>query len=93
MACNQPVLKRLAVLLFALLATACASLGKYQEAPRVLLVNIQPLDMTLFEQRFAVQLRVMDGVLLKTWPSINPPPALAGWLTWQSPQLVWQLAQ
>jgi len=60
MACNQPVLKRLAVLLFALLATACASLGKYQEAPRVLLVNIQPMDMTLFEQRFAVQLRVMN---------------------------------
>jgi len=60
MACNQPVLKSIAVLLCALLAAACASLGKYQEAPRVTLVSIQPVDVTLFEQRFAVQLRVMN---------------------------------
>lgn len=60
MSCRLPVLKCLAVLLAALLAAACASLGPYQETPRVSLVSIKPKEMTLFEQRFAVQLRVLN---------------------------------
>jgi LEA14-like dessication related protein len=60
MCCSQSVLKKLAVLLCALLVAACASLGPYPEAPRVSLVSIQPQEVTLFEQRFAVQLRVMN---------------------------------
>ena len=56
----QPVLKGLAVLLAALLAVACASLGSYPETPRVSLVSIEPKEMTLFEQRFAVQLRILN---------------------------------
>jgi len=60
MSCSQPLLKSLAVLLIALLASACAGLGPYPETPRVSLVSIQPKEMTLFEQRFAVQLRVLN---------------------------------
>ena len=60
MSCSLSVLKSFAVLLVLLLATACASLGQYPEAPRVSLVSIQPGEMTLFEQRFAVQLRVLN---------------------------------
>jgi LEA14-like dessication related protein len=54
------MLKNLVLLLAVLLVTACASLGPYPETPRVSLVSIQPGEMTLFEQRFAVQLRVLN---------------------------------
>lgn len=57
---SYSMLKSLAVLLIALLAAACASLGSYPETPRVSLVSIQPKEMTLFEQRFAIQLRVLN---------------------------------
>ena len=45
-----------AVLLFA----GCATTGKYPEQPRVSLVSIQPKDMTLLEQRYALQLRILN---------------------------------
>ena len=51
-------------LLMALYAAAllagCAGLGAYQESPRVSLVSIEPLDMTLLEQRYALGLRIMN---------------------------------
>ena len=60
MYCRQPLLKSLAVLLVTVLSVACASLDPYPETPRVSLVSIKPMEMTLFEQRFAVQLRVLN---------------------------------
>jgi len=42
------------------LLTACAGMGRYREAPRVSLVSIEPLDMTLLEQRYALRLRIMN---------------------------------
>jgi LEA14-like dessication related protein len=48
------------VLLAALLLGACAGLSSYPEQPRVSLVSIQPLDMTLLEQRYGLQLRILN---------------------------------
>lgn len=45
---------------FALLLAGCASLGRYHDSPRVSLVSIEPLDMTLLEQRYALQLRILN---------------------------------
>ena len=42
------------------LLSACASINPYTETPRVSLVSIEPKDMTLLEQRFAIRLRVMN---------------------------------
>jgi len=42
------------------LVSACASLGGYREKPRVSLVSIQPLDMTLLEQRYQLVLRILN---------------------------------
>ena len=42
------------------LLTACAGMGKYRESPRVSLVSIEPLDMTLLEQRYALELRILN---------------------------------
>jgi LEA14-like dessication related protein len=39
---------------------ACAGLGGYREPPRVSLVGIQPLDMTLMEQRYRLALRILN---------------------------------
>lgn len=44
----------------AALLVACAGPGAYREAPRVSLVSIEPLDMTLLEQRYALELRIMN---------------------------------
>ncbi|MDH3979742.1 MAG: LEA type 2 family protein, partial [Gammaproteobacteria bacterium] len=44
----------------ATLLAGCASLGAYKESPRVSLVSIEPLDMTLLEQRYALELRIMN---------------------------------
>lgn len=44
----------------AALLTACAGLGPYREAPRVSLLSIQPLEMTLLEQRYALEIRIMN---------------------------------
>jgi LEA14-like dessication related protein len=42
------------------LLTACAGTGGYREPPRVSLAGIQPLDMTLLEQRYQLALRILN---------------------------------
>ena len=49
-----------ALLMLVLWLAGCAILGGYRESPRVSLVSIQPLDMTLLEQRYALQLRILN---------------------------------
>ena len=52
---------RVLMLLYAVaLLAACAGLGAYRESPRASLVSIEPLDMTLLEQRYALQLRIIN---------------------------------
>ena len=46
-------------LLIALLG-ACATLGPYKEPPRVSLASIQPKEMGLLEQRYGLQLRILN---------------------------------
>jgi LEA14-like dessication related protein len=48
------------MLLCALLLGGCASLQPYAESPRVSLVSIKPLDMQMLEQRFALELRILN---------------------------------
>jgi LEA14-like dessication related protein len=40
--------------------TACSFFGGYQETPHVSLVSIQPLEMGLLEQRYGLQLRILN---------------------------------
>jgi len=40
--------------------TACSTFGGYQEAPRVSLISIQPIEMGFLEQRYGLQLRIMN---------------------------------
>ena len=47
-------------LLTAALLSACATLSPYKESPRVSLVSIQPNEMTVLEQRFVLQLRILN---------------------------------
>ena len=47
-------------LLLTLTVAACATTAIYQDPPRVTLTSIQPKDMTLLEQRYSLQLRVMN---------------------------------
>ncbi|MGB5304925.1 MAG: LEA type 2 family protein [Gammaproteobacteria bacterium] len=42
------------------LLSACASMHAYKEAPRVSLASIQPKTLNLFEQRYALQLRILN---------------------------------
>ena len=42
------------------LISACAGMSTYPEKPRVSLVSIQPKDMTLLEQRYGLQLRILN---------------------------------
>jgi LEA14-like dessication related protein len=51
---------RLAALLVLAWTAACSTLGPYQEPLRVNLVSIQPLDMTLLEQRYVLLLRIQN---------------------------------
>lgn len=52
---------RLLLLVFGVLLIAgCATMSNYPEKPRVSLVSIQPKDMTLLEQRYALQLRILN---------------------------------
>ncbi len=44
----------------ALLLAGCATTGTYPEQPRVSLVSIQPKNMTLLEQRYGLQLRILN---------------------------------
>ena len=48
------------LLLMAAMLAACAGIGSLKEPPRVSLVNIQPRDMTLLEQRFSIRLRILN---------------------------------
>ena len=48
------------LLVFALLLTGCTTMNKYPEQPRVSLVSIQPKDITLLEQRYGLQLRILN---------------------------------
>ena len=40
--------------------TACSLFGGYQETLRVSLVSIQPIEMGLLEQRYGLQLRILN---------------------------------
>ena len=48
------------IFLVTLFLGACATLSAYKEAPRVSLVSIQPQEMGVFEQRFVLQLRILN---------------------------------
>ena len=48
------------LLLGVALLSACASLGTYPERPRVSLVSIQPKEMALLEQRYGLQIRILN---------------------------------
>mgnify|MGYP000010558415 CR=1 FL=1 len=54
------LLRNCGILLCAWTLGGCAGLQPYEETPRVSLVSIQPLDMQMLEQRFALQLRIMN---------------------------------
>ena len=53
-------IKRLLLLYCVLTLSACSLFGGFQETPRVSLVSIEPLEMGLLEQRYALQLRIMN---------------------------------
>lgn len=40
--------------------SACSLFGGYQETPHVSLVGIQPIEMGLLEQRYGLQLRILN---------------------------------
>jgi LEA14-like dessication related protein len=42
------------------LLAGCAGLGVRSEPPRVTLVNLEPVSMTLWEQKYRIQLRVQN---------------------------------
>jgi LEA14-like dessication related protein len=48
------------MLLASVFVGACATMSAYKEAPRVSLVSIQPQQMGVLEQRFTLQLRIMN---------------------------------
>ena len=58
----MPVLSpsRITLHIALLLLAGCASLSVFSEPPKVTLVDIQPMEMTLFEQRFLVRLRIQN---------------------------------
>jgi len=56
----RPGWRQACLLLCAALLAACAGLQPYAEPPRVSLVSIRPLAMQVLEQRFAIQLRVLN---------------------------------
>ncbi len=51
---------RVATVWLALQLVACAGLGTYADPPRVSLTSIEALDMTLFEQRYRLGLRIQN---------------------------------
>ena len=51
----------LMAILAALLVAACSSMPKDFEAPRVHIADMAPKEMTLFEQRFDVKLRIQNA--------------------------------
>jgi len=48
------------ILLAVVFLGACATLSPYKEAPRVSIVSIQPQEVGVLEQRFALQLRILN---------------------------------
>jgi LEA14-like dessication related protein len=52
--------RRALLLLLAVLVSGCAGLGAYREAPRVSLVSIQPKEMGVLEQRYGLELRILN---------------------------------
>ena len=57
---QDKITKTFLLLCCALTLTACSFFGGYQESPRVSLVSIKPLEMGLLEQRYGLQLRIMN---------------------------------
>lgn len=60
MTLQPPLLPATVIVLVAILLGACATLSPYKDAPRVSLVSIQPQEMGVLEQRFALQLRILN---------------------------------
>ena len=58
--CNCSAGRFMLLVFGALLFAGCATMNKYPEQPRVSLVSIQPKDMTLLEQRYGLQLRILN---------------------------------
>ncbi len=59
----MPALRRYTWLLLPLVTsfiTACATIPRDIDPPRIHIANITPKDVTLFEQRYDVQLRIMN---------------------------------
>jgi LEA14-like dessication related protein len=54
------ITKIILLLCCTLTLTACSFFGGYQETPRVSLVSIQPIEMGLLEQRYGLQLRILN---------------------------------
>ena len=52
--------RKILLLCCAVSLTACSFFGGYEETPRVSLVSIKPLEMGLLEQRYGMQLRIMN---------------------------------
>jgi len=48
------------ILLGILWLAGCAALQSYPESPRVSLVSIKPVDMQMLEQRFVLELRILN---------------------------------
>jgi LEA14-like dessication related protein len=48
------------ILLVTVLLGACATLSPYKDSPRVSLVSIQPQEIGMLEQRFGLQLRILN---------------------------------
>ena len=53
-------MRKIIVLLFIAMLSGCAALQSTIETPHVTLNNLQVIDMTLLEQRYAVTLRVQN---------------------------------
>ncbi len=53
-------IRALCVTFVVLALSACAGLGPLETPPRVNLVDLRPADVTLFEQRYSVRLRVRN---------------------------------
>jgi LEA14-like dessication related protein len=53
-------MKKFVALLFAIVLTGCAAMTSPLEAPHVTLTDLQILDMSLFEQRYGLKIRVQN---------------------------------
>ena len=57
----QTIISRLScILLASIFLGACATLSPYKDSPRVSLVSIQPQEIGMLEQRFGLQLRILN---------------------------------